>query len=277
MLDTSTRTANRRQFLRASTLMAVAFAASGVTSQNALFAETKIAARIAEANQSHALMPAIKLAAKSLEAMENVKDYEAVIVKRELIGDELETTQMQIKFRESPMSVYLKFIEPHAGREILFQPGKHNDNMLVHETGIASLVGSLEIEPDSSLAMEHNRYPINRIGLKNLLTLNIDRWIRETRMDGVDVKYYPSAKIGKLSCKVLQITYAKKTDKTRYQSSRLFIDNETNLPIRMQNYDFPTRAGGKPVLVEDYYYSNLKTNVGLKDIDFDPENPNYDF
>ena len=276
MLQQTPRTATRRQFLRTSTFMALAVAAAGLAGPNSARAETKIAARIAEANQSHELMPVIKLAAKSLEAMEQVKDYEAVVVKREMIGDELETTQMQIKFRESPMSVYLKFIDPHPGREILFQPGKHNDNMLVHETGIASVVGSLEIEPEGSLAMKHNRYPITRIGLKNLLTLNIERWIRETRMDGVDVKYYPSAKIGDLNCKVVQITYAKKTKDVRYQSSRLFIDSQTNLPVRMQNWDFGA-AGAKPVLVEDYFYSNLKTNVGLKDVDFDPENPNYDF
>ena len=35
--------------------------------------------------------------------------------------------------------------------------------------------------------------------------------------------------------------------------------------------------GQKPVLVEDYLYQNLKTNVGLPDIDFDPANPKYGY
>jgi hypothetical protein len=194
-----------------------------------------------------------------------------------MVGGEVLTTQMHIKLREDPKDVYLKFTDPHAGREVLFSPDKRNGMMLVHETGIASLVGAIEVDPSGPLAKKENRYPINKIGLRNMLTIIMERWLEETKLTGVDVKFYPEAKIGAQSCKVVQITYAEKTDDVRYQSSRLYIDNATSLPVRLQNWDFAAKAGGEPVLVEDYYYSNLKTNVGLKDIDFDPENTAYDF
>jgi hypothetical protein len=266
----------RRQFLERAALAAMAASAFGLAPQD-LFAETKIATRIAEAEQSHALVPVLKLAATSLEKLEAVKDYEADVIKKEMVGGEMLTTQMHIKLREDPKDVYLKFTDPHAGREVLFSPDKRNGMMLVHETGIASLVGAIEVDPSGPLAKKENRYPINKIGLRNLLTIIMERWLDEIKLSGVDVKFYPEAKIGTQSCKVVQITYAEKTADVRYQSSRLYIDNATSLPVRLQNWEFAAKAGGEPVLVEDYYYSNLKTNVGLKDIDFDPENSAYDF
>jgi hypothetical protein len=59
--------------------------------------------------------------------------------------------------------------------------------------------------------------------------------------------------------------------------TRLYLDAATKLPVRVQNYEFPARRGGKPELVEDYFYQNLRVNTGLKDIDFDTKNPLYRF
>jgi Protein of unknown function (DUF1571) len=267
--------ATRRDFLRSGALMAAGLFTTGFAADLAV-AETQIATRIAEAEQSHPLIPVLHLAAQSLEKMEAIEDYEAVLIKREMIGSELRTSQMQIKLREEPKSVYLKFVEPHAGREVIFQPESNGGMMLVHETGIASLVGTLEIDPQGDMAMKENRYAINNIGLRNLLSLTIERWLEETEMTGAQVKYYPNAKVGELSCKVVEVKYDQQPGKLRYQISRLYIDAQTDLPVRVQNYDFNPR-GGDPVLIEDYFYSNLKTNVGLADLDFNTENPNYGY
>lgn len=273
MTTKSTAAISRRLWLQQGAAAAVAAVSAGLLPAS-LLADTKIAARIAEADGSHALVPVLKLAAKSLELLEQVKDYEAVVIKKEMVGDTLLTSQMQIKLREEPKDVYLKFIDPHAGREVLFSPNKRNGMMLVHETGIASLVGALEIDPTGDIAKRENRYPITKIGLRNLLTILMERWLTETKLTGVDVKFYPEAKIGMQSCKVVHITYAEQRPEVRYQSSRLYIDNTTQLPVRLQNWEF---AKPEPVLVEDYYYSNFKANVGLKDGDFDPKNPKYGF
>lgn len=273
MTKTSHSSISRRQWLQNSAAAAAALMSVGFL-PTAVQADTKIAARIAEAEQSHPLVPVLKLASKSLNKLEGVQDYEAVIIKKEMIGKSMLTSQMHIKLREEPKDVYLKFIDPHAGRQVLYSPNKRNGNMLVRETGIASLVGALEIDPKSDRVKAENRYNITKIGLRNMLTILMDRWLDETKLPGVDVKFYPSAKIGNQSCKVVQITYAEKRPEVRYQSSRLYIDNASDLPVRLQNWEF---AQPKPVLVEDYYYSNLKANVGLKDSDFDPANPKYDF
>jgi hypothetical protein len=36
-------------------------------------------------------------------------------------------------------------------------------------------------------------------------------------------------------------------------------------------------AGARPKLIEEYTYLNVKINNGFKDIDFDVNNPNYNF
>ena len=36
-------------------------------------------------------------------------------------------------------------------------------------------------------------------------------------------------------------------------------------------------AGGEPWLIERYFYRELEINPGLQDIDFDPDNPDYDY
>ncbi len=273
MTKTSSFSISRRRWLQHSAAAAAALVSAGFL-PSAVRADTKIAARIAEAEQSHPLVPVLKLAAKSLERLESVKDYEAIIIKKELVGKTMFTSQMNIKLREEPKDVYLKFIDPHAGRQVLYSPNKRNGMMLVRETGIASIVGALEIDPNGDRAKAENRYSIASIGLRSLLSILMDRWLEETKLSGIDVKFYPEAKIGEQSCKVVQITYAEQRPEVRYQSSRLYIDNSSELPVRLQNWEF---SKAEPVLVEDYYYANLKTNVSLKDIDFDPANPKYGF
>lgn len=276
MLKTTETQCSRRSLLKNGALVCLA-AAAAAGAPRWVMADTRLAARIAEAEPSHPLVPVLKLASRSLDAMEQVQDYEAVVIKKEVVGGKLLSSQMEMKFRDEPMSVYLKFIEPSPGRQVLYVKGQHNGNMVVRETGIASLVGAIEVDPEGKLAKEHNRYPITRIGLKNMLISLTERWLKETKSDGIECKYYPSAKIGDVSCEVVEITYPAATKETRLALSRLYIEPKSRLPIRLQNYEFAAKAGEQPVLVEDYYYTNLKTNVGLKDADFDKKNPAYGF
>ena len=240
-------------------------------------AAPQIAARIEQAPKAHPLVPALRMAAGSLKKVETIKDYEAILVKNELVGSEMISGRMQLKYREHPKSVYLKFLGPHAGREVIYRPDKNGGKLLVHDVGLASLVGTVKLDPEGNLATEENRHPISQIGMKRMMELLIEQWLKETKVDGVTVNFYPNAKIGKESCKVLEVVHAKKHAVVEYHTTRLYLDVETELPIRIQNYDFPTRSRSKPKLVEDYFYSDLRTNVGLRDLDFDTRNPKYNY
>lgn len=231
-------------------------------------AQTQIATRISEAPESHPLTPALRAGHKALTELNEIQDYEAVFVKKEIVGGKLVEQQMQIRFREKPFSVRLKFIEPNQGREVLYIDGRNGNKMLVQETGLASLVGPVSLDPRGSIAMQHTVHPITQIGVRNMLHRLLDVWLAETDQNQIDVKFYPNARIGKTSCQVIEAIHPQQGQNIKYHKVRLYIDKETGLPIRVQHLGFPRGNGSKEPIIADYAYLSMKTNIGLTDKDF---------
>lgn len=230
------------------------------------------------ASAEHPLVPALKLARSSQEALREVRDYEALFTKRELVNGQLKTQSMLLKLRREPFSVYLLFREPNAGREVLYVDGKNGNKLLAHEgSGVKSLIGTVSLDPASPEAMDGSRHPITRIGLANLLDAVIGQWESELKYGETAVQYYPNAKLGDVQCKVVESKHPVPRKEFKFHMTRLFIDRTTNLPVRVEQYGWPTKGQTKPPLVEEYTYSNLRTNVGLTDADFDPKNKSYSF
>lgn len=231
-----------------------------------------------EIPSNHPYVPVLKLAYAGLEAVKEVKDYQAVLTKREYLGKRLVTQQVEIKIRHQPFSVYLKFREPFAGREVLFVEGKNNNSLLAHEgSGLSSLIGTVTLPVNSRDAMKGNKYPITMIGIENMVETLIKQWESETQYGECEVKYYPNAKLGNVTCRVVETSHPTPRKQFRFKRTRLYLEKETNLPIRCECYGFPARPGGQSPLLEEYTYTNLRTNTGLTDYDFDRRNPNYHF
>ena len=91
------------------------------------------------------------------------------------------------------------------------------------------------------------------------------------------VKYYPKATIGDVACKVVEVKNSQPVRGAVYHLTRLYLHDDTNLPIRLQHFSFPKKRGSDPQLFEEYTYMNVKTDVGLKNIDFDISNPKYNY
>lgn len=229
------------------------------------------------AKAEHPLQPVLKLARESRDALTRVKDYTAVFAKRELIGKKFVSQTMDMKVRHEPFAVYLQFQNPHKGREVLYVEGGNSGNLLVHEEGIKKIAGTLALPPTSPDAMEENRYPITKIGMQKLLDTIIAQWEAESQFGETKVQYFPNAKLGELACVVIESSHPQPRRQFRFQKTRLYLDKETRLPVRVEQYAFPERPGEEPLQVEQYTYSNLRTNVGLTPRDFDPRNPNYRF
>ncbi|MCA9061305.1 MAG: DUF1571 domain-containing protein, partial [Planctomycetaceae bacterium] len=203
--------------------------------------------------------------------------YEATFVKREVVGSSLLSQELQMKVRHEPFSVYLYFKNPHEGREVIFVEGKNNNNLLAHETGFASLIGTLELSPDGSQAMSENRYPVTKAGMANMLTAILEQWEDESKFGECDVKYYPSAKIGESTCKVIESTHPTPRKQFRFHITRVWIDSETGRLVRIQQFGFPPNDKAKPPVMEDYTFTNVKADVRLTDRDFDVNNPKYNY
>lgn len=226
----------------------------------------------------HPLIPAIAMAKTSLAKVDALDDYEGTLTKRELIGNNVSTQMMQIRVREKTFAVYLKYAAPNEGREVIFDTAQDQTNLLVHEgAGLKSLAGTLTMPINDPRVMAETRHPVSDLGLKRLVQLVIEQWENESKYGEVDVNYYPNAKMGRIECEALEVIHPRPRRQFRYHQSRLFIEKKTGLPLRVQNYGFPQRAGIDPPLVEDYAYTGLKTNLGLKPLDFSRTNPAYRF
>lgn len=220
---------------------------------------------------------AIKLAKEVQENLKKIKDYEATFTKKEVVGRKLIQSEMYVKFREQPFSVYIKYLNPHAGREVIYVAGRNKDKLLAHGEGITSIVGTIKLKPDSKDALEENRYPITMFGMSNLVATLTLQWQEDEKHDDCVVKFFPNAKLDKVDCKVVETSYPKQVAHAKFHMSRMYIAKDTGLPVRVEQFGFPATAGGEAPIIEEYTYSNVKTNLGFGDLDFDTSNKAYGY
>lgn len=217
----------------------------------------------------HPLVPALRMAYASRKTLSGVRNYTAVFVKKELLGNQYVSHTINLKLREQPFSVYMLFQAPHEGRQVLFSPSANGGQILVKETGFKSLAGTIRLNPTDPLALSENRHPITQIGISNMLKGVIDQWENETRYGEVEVKYFPEAKLGGHPVRVIQSSHPQRRRQFRHHMTRLFLDKQSLFPVRVENYDWP-QQGDKPLPVEIYMYSSVQANKNFTNSDFDP-------
>ena len=210
--------------------------------------------------------------------LEQVRDYTCTFFKRERVDGRLTSQHvMQMKFRNRPTSVYVKFVRPNAGREAIYVAGRNGGRAWVHDVGLGKLLaGTLSLDPRSDRAMEDCRHPITEAGLSHLVDGLAAAWGRDLRPELARVAIHHNAKVGAHPCTLIETTFPRRQPGLLFYLVKVYIDQELNLPIRFEAYDWP-RPGRAPDLMEEYTYVNLRTNVGLSEYDFDPGNKLYSF
>jgi len=231
----------------------------------------------ADKPSEHPLAPAIRYAKSCLEKVEAMPGYTATFYKKEVVGSTTVSHQMQIKIRHKPFSVYLHFDKPHTGREVLYVEGQNDGKLVAHAAGLLSIAGSMELAPTDPMAMSDNRYPITMAGIANMVRQTIKTWEEEAKYQGTEVKYFKDAKLGDMTCRVIESTHPKPFRQFKNHKVRLWVDSATGIPVRIQTFGFPRKAGAPAPIVEDYTFMNVKTDVRLSDADFDRNNRKYSF
>ncbi|HEX3726653.1 MAG TPA: DUF1571 domain-containing protein, partial [Pirellulales bacterium] len=96
-----------------------------------------------------------------------------------------------------------------------------------------------------------------------------------------EVKFFKNAKINGRLVTCIQVMHPVPRKNFRFNLARVYVDDELNLPVRYESYDWPEKPGGKSgqldTLLEEYTYTDLKINNGFTDQDFDEHNPKYHF
>ncbi len=165
------------------------------------------------------------------------------------------------------MSIYSKVISgSHKGREIIYVEGKNSDKMIVSHALLGTLTA--RISPDNVLAKKETRHTIKEAGLPSVVSRMISILECEGNKPGCKlVATYLGEESGAggkvIRLRIEHSSYAARTDIT--------LDARTFLPASFASWD---KDGA---LIESFKYYNIKTNVGLTDADFDPDNPQYHF
>jgi len=234
--------------------------------------------------QVNSLAQVLELAQQLKLNMERqVSDYTARVVKRERIKGKLGNEDfMSVKIRHAkpnasppvPFSVYLTYVAPSgsAGREVLWIEGQNDNKLMTHQFGLR-----LSLPTSGLLAMMGNKYPITDIGMLNLANKLIEKGERDLDKPNCKVEIFENQSVDEYQCKLIQVTHPKPLPGLDYHLAQIYVDNQTQLPIRYAAYVWPEKEGDPPVLEEEYTYLDLKVNTGLTDTDFDPGNEDYKF
>jgi hypothetical protein len=214
-------------------------------------------------------------------ALDKIEGYTCLFHKQERLSGKLgEEQTMEMKVRNEPFAVYLKFLTPQGGKEVVYCSGRHENKVIAHTSGGLSrlLLPRLAVPPSHPLALADNRHPITDAGLAALL----DKLIRFRQMDLTDPEAVTiidrtTDSHGKPVLRSIHSHPNRHADRP-FQRVEVLYDPGTKLPIQITNYDWPELGQvGPPLLAEHYEYENLNLDADLDDLDFDPANPEYAF
>ncbi|MCC6493460.1 MAG: DUF1571 domain-containing protein [Pirellulales bacterium] len=229
----------------------------------------------------HPLMPALRVAQEGVKNIDqNIRDYSAILYKQERINGELGEQEVAfVRVRHQPFAVHMFFLSPNKGRECLYIDGLNGEKGVLHarDSGFRRKLGVFKLDPDGRLAMAGQKYPITKIGIRNLTTELIAVASNDVGYGECEVRT-AQTEIGaangeKRPVTMIEVIHPTPRRNFRFHKAQVFIDNELRVPIRYAAYLWPDQPGEQPPLEEAYTYLNLKLNNGFTDADFDPENP----
>ncbi len=256
---------------------------------------------------------AAEIFARSLKAIHAVDSYQGRLVMRELIGDELETSKIHFKFKR-PFKVYMKYITPSEGQEVLFVRGQNDNEILAHKGSFPDITVSLD--PYGRMAMKGSHQPILTFGLQKQIEImgHIYRkavatgevtytvkdagvfmgepvWEIDARLPstGTTVKVLENEDLWKLATRVGQTMYVIlhyngiRSPDSINEGDEIFVPDHYGSRVRyliakkslMPLQETSWDHAGR--LYESYEYPEIILDAGLTDTDFDRDNPAYGF
>ncbi len=282
----------------------------------ALCLVSALAAPVAGQDAAGAAPSAKQLFAQSLKAIKAVDDYQGEFVKRELIGDTLKSEKITFKFAR-PFKVYMKYIDPNPGQEVLYIRGENKNRIKAHKGSFPDITVNLSVY--GRQAMKDSHQPIMTFGLQKQIEI-MGQIYRKADARG-EAKYtvsdggslfgepvwkveaqFPSTgdtvKVRKDEDGNLW-AFAKRVGQTMYVILHYNDDIDSTKDIDEDDEVFvPHHYGsrlqyliGKKTLMplretswdhkgrvyESYDYPVLDLSPGLTAMDFDPDNEAYDF
>ena len=231
-----------------------------------------------EGDQAKTLLLASAL--RSVDELGRVKTYTATLQKHERIGGTLGPVQtLAMKVRNQPFAIYLKFLAPKEGKEVVYAEGHHENKLVAHNGDwTRRLIPRLAVPLDSPLALADSRHPVTEAGLLALAKkLVVYRQMDIGDPDATTIIDRTTTPDGRPALRSVH-THTNPLANRPFIRVEILYDPATQYPIRIDSFDWPGpgHVGGLD-LAESFYYTDIKPNTPLTDLDFDPKNPAYAF
>jgi hypothetical protein len=213
----------------------------------------------------------------------HLRDFECLLIKRERINGRLRDYQYAITRARAeqvegdrvvvPFSVYMQFLAPDEvkGRKAVYVQGQNEDKILVRTGGRRFSYITIKLDPRGDAVRRESRYTITELSLEHMARLITAKVERDMRADptgeNTEVTFYLGAKVNGRSCTHFRVRHPKPADGLNFYMANVYVDDEFQVPIRVEGYDWPDESG-EPVLLEEYTFTQLQLNVGLTDANF---------
>lgn len=235
-----------------------------------------------EVSQELSLQAVLQWSQRTTTRIEGeIRDYSAVLLKREADDGELGDRQrMALKVRHKPFSVYLYFFDPanRRGDEAIYVEGRNEGNLLAHTTGITgALLGTMSLAPSGAIAMDGQHHPVTEIGILNLCRRLTEVAQKASQNPQCRVETIRDKVVDGRACRCIQFTASNDREQFQFSQVRWYIDEQLDLPVRFEAYDWPAEPGAEASLSEEYTYTKVRLNNGYTDQDFEVKNPRYGF
>lgn len=177
--------------------------------------------------------------------------FRAQIIKE---GEPLPEQRIILRFRKSPETIHVTFLEPHEGRKALYIRGENDGNVKVRPNGLLSgFVFSLD--PMGDLAMGESIDPITEQGFPRIVRLAQELVTRTENDPSCTIEIDTNIVIANRS--LILLSYHRGTQ----EKISLFVDKATHFPYRIDK-----RSGNNSAV---YFFEDIVTNVGIPGSEFE--------
>jgi hypothetical protein len=210
----------------------------------------------------------LRLVAEARRAYAAVRDYRCTLIKKERMdGQPFEDNVMTLSVRAEPFSVDLQWLKPDdlVGQEACYVAGRNGGQMRAKSSGFLGAIGFISLDPNDAQAKATSRHAITEAGIGNLIERIAADWEQERRLGLTKVRL-AEYDYNHRRCTRVELTRPSDAEgRVACGRTLVYFDHETHLPVRIECYDWPRRAGDSGELLEVYSYAHLKLNVGLGD------------
>lgn len=246
--------------------------------------------------------------------IENLKDYSVIHIQQERFGEEM-GPKIKLKVKSSKGRLYIHILEgPKTNAEVIYRPSWNDGKARVHKGSFPDF--TVNVSPRGSLMMDKQHHSIEQLSFQSMFRTLLESAVRCEPMKGAGIQEVSSdrnddgpnltlelrapwvEKSGTVSTDEDVWAFSKRMETDPYlilhnnglkdfddvsegmqlkspvcyaTRTLLTLNRKSHLPVRLVTYD------GKGNLYESYEWQELDVTTPLREIDFDPENKDYDF